>query len=184
MSDNSLDRPGTSRQTVIDLALLVNLINPGTLYDFQTALTTTKVPPTTSVWRQFISALAWLADARRGGESVTAVCGVQIDGEFKLLLTSNCVVKKDVADHVRYVLRVLQEMIKGEWNDCGTVLEDIITASVYLSRNKVQNYSCRLSKLVQKIKDDVERPSLTPGKQTITPAQGFVLTQHRRSIAP
>lgn len=166
MSETPYDKPGNRLNTLIELALLINLVNPGTLRDFPAVSTTENVPPDLTLWHRFVDAIAWLADFRKGGVSVAAVCGVEIAGRPRLLLASNCGVKTQVEGHIRHILRIVQSLINGETQNRVDTREDILALSIQLSHNKVQNYSLRLSKLVRQILEDPERSSLEKGEQT------------------
>lgn len=166
MSEKADNKPRDGLNVLVELALLINLVNPGTFQDFPTVSSTENTPPDLVLWHRFVSAVAWLADSRRGGASVTAVCGVEIAGRPRLLLASNCGVKTEVEGHIRHILAILQDLIKGETQNRVDVLEDILASSIHLSRNKVQNYSLRLSKLVGQLLEDPERSALEKGEQT------------------
>ena len=164
MSNLVLGKPADGLQTVIELTLLMNLVNPGTLRDCQLAPEVNQFSHTSVLWRQFIDALAWLADSHKGGETVAAICGVLIDGQPRLLLASNGGVKQEVSEHIHSILSILQGSEKVVPGDRAAVLEDIIQSSVYTSRNKIKNYSSQLSKLVQKVEDDPERSNIDIGE--------------------
>lgn len=156
-------RPDQNLNSLVELAFLLTLVAPGTLLDTPSAPDTRHTLHDMVFWRRFVDAFAWLADFRKGGGSVTAICSVEISGLPVLLVTSNHGVKDEVSTHLRYLLKILQDLTHAETGDRVQVLENIVQSSVRVSRDKVQNYSNRLFKLVQRFLASSETSSVKSG---------------------
>ncbi|KAK5936606.1 hypothetical protein PMZ80_011134 [Knufia obscura] len=131
---------------LLELAVLLNLINPGKLLESRSSPSDDGSRLQMSPWHRFLDEFAWLGDTRKGGESVTAVAGLVTSGRPMLLFANNHGVKPSVHAHLRLVLELLQSLTASDIENRSKIQRQILETSVRASHDKVQNYSIRLMK--------------------------------------
>jgi len=147
-----------SFQEFIELATIINLINPGKLFEDSISLGHENASRTTEQWHRFKDDFAWLGDVRRGGGSVAAVAGVIISGRPTLLLASNHGMRWEVFHHLQLVLQTLQRLVQNDTEGQSVAQRQILESSVRLSHEKVKHYSRQLSRKITSVLAGSETP--------------------------
>jgi len=164
-------------QDFIEVAVLLNMINPGKLFGDSRPLGHDNEIRTPEPWHRFKDEFAWLGDIRKGGGSVTAVAGVMMSGQRTLLLASNYGVKPKVSRHLRDVLQTLQSLARSGAESQSKAQRQILESSVDLSWDKIKNYSDRLSRLITWLSAHSEAPDSEAGRSCLVSAYaGLALT--------
>lgn len=149
----------------MEVATLLNMINPGKLSENTLSLRQENGNRTTAQWHRFKDEFAWLGDVRRGGRSVTGAAGIVVSGEPTLLLASNYGVKPEVFLHLRSVLQTLQALARSDTETQAKAVRQILVSSIQISHDKIRNYSInRLSPIITWLSSHSNTPNLKAGR--------------------
>lgn len=155
-----------SFRTLAELALLVNLVNPGQLLHTTSTRSEGLHARDTKAWCRFIDAFASLADFLKGGASVAAISGVEISDQPTLLIASNNGVHTRILGHLRYVLESLHSFRNGNAKDQAEIRQKLLKSSVNIGRDKIRNYRKRMVKWLNRVENDPEGLSLSWGLES------------------
>lgn len=116
-----------------------------------------------SEWHVFLDSLAWMADHKRGGKTVTSIAVEPSAPGPIYWVVSNSPIKPEALQHLKKLLSDLHHQISLEQSAQTDLIQEIARSSIELSHARVRDYGRRLRSTVAAI--DERGPDMTLGEQ-------------------
>ena len=122
--------------------------------------------PKQNKWHKFLDNLAWLADYKIGGETVTAIA-VEYTTNPTFWIACNNHLSPAALQHIQRILSDLDQEASSDTESASQLIRKIARESVVLSWARVKDYGRRLKATMAAIDD--QKPRMTLGRSN----QGF-----------
>lgn len=130
-----------------------------------------------NAWQKFLDKLAWLADHRCGGQTVTAIAVEKTTRGPKYWVAGNNQVRQEAVDHIQDVVMQLERVDANDPQGIDVLMRQIAKKSMEFSWPRVRDYRRRLKATLNAI--NLQGFATELGSVTCNPMQVLILDADR-----
>lgn len=102
------------------------------------------------LWRSFLDQLSFLCDAKKGGDTVTAIAAQRTVEHTVFWLASNSNARRKAKNHVEWILSRLNNLYEADLEETVRIENDITTRCIEFSSARINTYVTFLLKDLKK----------------------------------
>ncbi len=159
--DHGLNANGKLLRRFYEPLILLSVLDPTRGAHRPDLITDRGLQGREKLWRNFLDQLSFLCDAKKGGDTVTAIAAQRTVDHTVLWLASNSNARNRAKHHVEWILSQLKRLYDADLEEIERVENELTARCVEFSSSRIRTY---LGFLLSDIKRS-RTPNLTAGSE-------------------